>query len=51
MPFKFFNTPASFQNYINKTLAKKLDIFIIIHLNNIIIYIKDPKPDYAKVEK
>ena len=25
-----FNVPASFQNYINKILAKKLSIFVIL---------------------
>ena len=41
MLFGFFNTLALFQNYINKILAKKLDIFIIIYLNDIFIYNKD----------
>ena len=39
--FRLFNAPASFQSYINKILAKKLNIFIIIYLNDIFIYIKD----------
>ena len=38
MPFELFNIPARFQSYINKILAKKLDIFIIIYLNDIFIY-------------
>ena len=41
MSFELFNTPVSFQGYINKILAKKLNIFIIVYLNNIFIYIKD----------
>ena len=41
MPFAFFNTPASFQGYINKILAKKLNIFVIVYLDNILIYTKD----------
>ena len=36
------NTPASFQDYINKILAEKLNIFVIVYLNNIFIYMKDP---------
>ena len=32
---------ASFQDYINKILAKRLDIFVIVYLNDIFIYIKD----------
>ena len=42
MFFELFNIPTSFQGYINKILAKKLDIFIIVYLNDIFIYIKDP---------
>ena len=41
MFFNFFNTLAIFQEYINKILTKKLDIFIIIYLNNRLIYSKD----------
>ena len=40
--FRLSNAPASFQGYINKILTKKLDIFIIVHLNDILIYTKDP---------
>lgn len=42
MSFSLFNVPATFQNYVNKILAKKLDIFVIIYLNTILIYIEDP---------
>ena len=41
IPFKLTNTLASSQGYINKIFAKKLDIFIIIYLNNILIYTDD----------
>lgn len=40
--FGFYDILAIFQNYINKILTKKLDIIVIIYLNNILIYIKDP---------
>ena len=40
--FGLFNALATFQGYINKILAKKLDIFVVVYLNNILIYIKDP---------
>ena len=42
MPFRLSNVPASFQGYINKILAEKLDIFVIVYLDDIFIYIKDP---------
>ena len=41
MLFGFFNTLAIFQGYVNKILAKKFDVFVIIYLDNISIYIKD----------
>ncbi len=41
MPFGLSNVLVSFQSYINKILAKKLDIFIVMYLDNILIYIKD----------
>ena len=41
MSFGLSNAPASFQGYINKILAEKSDIFVILYLDNIFIYIKD----------
>ena len=35
--FGLFNALTSFQDYINKILAEKLDIFIIVYLYNILI--------------
>ena len=35
------NAPISFQEYINKIPVKKLDVFIIVYLDYILIYIKD----------
>ena len=42
MFFGLSNALANFQRYVNKILAEKLDIFIIVYLNNILIYTKDP---------
>ena len=42
MTFGLSKLLASFQGYINKFLAKKLDIFVIVYLDNILIYTKDP---------
>ena len=42
MLFGLSNAPNSFQGYINKILGKKLDIYIIVYLNDIFIYIEDP---------
>ena len=41
MPFDLTIIPASFQRYINKIFAEKLDIFIIVYLDGILIYTKD----------
>ena len=41
MLFGLTNVPVSFQGYINKILAKKLDIFVIVYLDDILIYTDD----------
>lgn len=41
MHFKLSHLSASFQGYINKILAKKLDIFLIIYQDDILIYTKN----------
>ncbi len=38
MPFGLTNVPATFQGYINKILAEKRNVFIIVYLNDILIY-------------
>ena len=48
MFFGLFNIPTMFQGYINKILAKKLDIFVIVYLDNILIYTKDLGQLYVK---
>ncbi len=47
-PFGLSNTPASFQGYINKILVKKLDIFIVVYLDDILIYTEDPRQLHVK---
>ena len=42
MPFRLSNALASFQVYINKILAEKLDIFVIVYIDDILIYTEDP---------
>ena len=42
MPFGLSNAPANIQGYVNKILAEKLDIFVIVYLDDILIYTEDP---------
>ena len=42
------NAPVTFQRYVNKILAKKLDIFVVIYLDDILIYTKNPGQPYVK---
>lgn len=39
--FKLINASATFQSYIHKVLHKHLNIFIIVFLNDILIYFKN----------
>ena len=41
MPFGLSNALATFQGYVNKILAEKLNVFVIIYLDNILIYTED----------
>ena len=50
MLFGQSNTPATFQRYVQKILAEKFDIFVIVYLDNILIYTKDPRqPNFEAV--
>lgn len=48
MFFRLSNASASFKDYNNKILAKKFNIFVVIYLDNILIYIKDPSQLYIE---
>ena len=49
MPFGISNILTSFQDYINKILAEKLNIFIIVYMDDILIYNKDPGQGHIEV--
>lgn len=44
--FELVNAPVIFQNYINMVLKKYFDIFVLVYLDDIFIYLMD-KIDYA----
>ena len=46
--FGLNNAPGSFQGYVNKILAEKLDIFVIVYLDDILIYTKDLEKGHVK---
>ena len=47
MLFELINASAMFQTYINNVLRKHLNMFVIVYLNNILVYLKNEK-DYKK---
>ena len=44
--FGLTNVLVNFQEYINKIFIKKLDIFVIIYLDDILIYTDDNKDSH-----
>ena len=48
IPFGLSNIPASFQGYINKILAEKLNIFVIVYLDDIFIYTEDQSQGHVE---
>ena len=48
MFFGLSNALATFQGYVNKILAEKLDIFVVVYLNDILIYTKDPRQPHVE---
>lgn len=40
LPFGLLNASATFQAYINKALAEKLNVFYVVYLDNILIYLE-----------
>ena len=46
IPFELTKARVTFQNYINKILAKNLNIFVIVYLDDIFIYIESKDEEY-----
>ena len=49
MPFDLINIPATFQGYINKIFVEKHHIFVVVYLDNILIYTEDDGDGYVAV--
>ena len=51
MSFELTNASTTFQTYINNVLRKYLDKFVIVYLNDILIYFKTKKKHVRHVQK
>jgi hypothetical protein len=40
MLFGLTNAPATFQAYINNVLRKYLNVFVVVYLDDILVYLK-----------
>ncbi len=49
MPFGLANALATFQGYITKIMAEKFDVFVIVYLDDILIYTKSEGKEYVQV--
>jgi len=47
MPFGLSNAPAIFQHFMNEVFADLLNIYVVIYLDNILIY-SDNLEDHIK---
>ena len=50
MPFRLANAPATFQSYMNETLAGLVDVICVVYLDDILIYLSSVKEHYAHVK-
>ena len=48
MSFGLSNASANFQGYVNKILVEKLDVFVIVYLDNILIHTKNASQSHVE---
>ena len=51
MSFELTNAPAIFQTYINNVLREHLDVFVMIYLDDILVYSKNEADHKVHVRK
>ncbi len=51
MPFGLTNAPATFQSFINNVLRKYLDVFVVVYLDDILVYSKTEEEHIEHVKK
>ena len=51
MPFGLTNAPATFQHFMNDIFSDLLDTFMVVYLNDILIYSEDPKQHVKHVRE
>ncbi len=49
MLFGLINVLAMFQDYINKILVGKINVFVIVYLDDIFIYTKNKSKEYVEI--
>ena len=49
MSFGLTKTPTIFQGYIIKILAEKFDVFVIVYLDDILVYTKDKRESHIQL--
>ena len=48
MPFGLTNAPATFQALINNVLREYLDIFVVVYLDDVLIFTKGTREDHTE---
>ncbi len=48
MPYRLTKDPATFQVYIKKILVEKINVFVIVYLDDIFIYSESEEKEYIQ---